>query len=135
VNEGQDVGELLRFLRAREFKIPATFKMYCEYLKWKREKKPELITKKDVMKQYNKGKLLLLPNDKHGRPTILLLGRNHLPGEADIEEVMDLIHFTLCEAVKRFLRHRFLFLFLILYRMPEGVEQVLFLYDRTGFQR
>jgi hypothetical protein len=119
-NAGKDVGELLRFLRAREFKIADAWTMYETHIKWRESYKPESITPEQIPNEIKLGKVCLLPPDKLGRPSMVLLAAKHLPGVVPFDETVRYITYMLEMTIKN---------------LPSEVEQIVFIYDRTDFER
>jgi len=118
----QDVANLLRFLRARDFNVDESSKMLISCLKWRKEFHPELITEKDVPNEFKTGKAFWLPvSDKKGRPVLVVFGGLHEPWNRNLEETKKYIIQTLESGFQK---------------MPPGGDgQYLLIYDRLGFER
>lgn len=114
------VGDLLRFLKARDFDIEKAWTMYSEHLKWREEFKPEEITYESIAAEAKLKKLRIHPPDKDGNITLVLCAGNHVPGEFPLDHTMRYTVYMAERAIAM---------------MPPGQEKLNFIYDRTGFTR
>lgn len=110
---GDDVGELLRFLKARDWNVAKAWDQYqahlvCSMMRldlpaqiWRAEFKPENITAADIPNEKDKGKFALLPPAKDGSATLAFFAAKHIPGEIPPEETMKYVVYMLEKAIAR----------------------------------
>mmetsp|Transcript_23180 Transcript_23180/g.38136 ORF Transcript_23180/g.38136 Transcript_23180/m.38136 type:complete len:262 (-) Transcript_23180:482-1267(-) len=111
---------LLRYLRAREWKIPKSEKMIRDTLEWREQYKPWAITWDEVNKGSETGKMYRYGYDKEGHPVLILQPRleNLAKGDATRPIKMKLLVYTLERIVDS---------------MPPGVEKLVLLIDFKGY--
>mmetsp|Transcript_4426 Transcript_4426/g.4850 ORF Transcript_4426/g.4850 Transcript_4426/m.4850 type:complete len:318 (-) Transcript_4426:45-998(-) len=118
--EQHDITQLLRFLKARDYDHDKSFTMILEYFNWHDTFKPERIRLGDVKNILKEGKVIVLPPDNLGRPTILINPSLHIPGQYTPEEVMRVGHYIVNKCIEQ---------------MPEDQHQLLIIWDRRGSSR
>jgi len=117
-----DVANLLRFLRARDFDLVQAWEMLENWIKWRKEFKPELLTSNDCPNEYATGKFFWLPmKDKLGRQAVVLFGGLHEPWNRDVDEITRYISYTLEKGLKNV--------------APGTDKKYLFIYERLAFER
>jgi len=119
-HKGQDVGELLRFLKARDFDLDKAFDMYSTHLKWKGEYKPQEIDTTKIQREIATGKFRVMPEDKNGNVTFVIRAVKHIPGVVPLDDTIRYGVYMVEQALKM---------------LPKGKEQLNVVYDRTGFTR
>jgi len=112
---------LLRYLRAREWKLSKSEKMIRETLKWREEFKPYNIKFADVAHGAVTGKMYRYGNDKEGHPVVILQPKNeNLPNGSEHRQAkLRLLAYTLERAIES---------------MPPGVEKMVILVDFKGWK-
>jgi len=113
---GQTDRDLLRYLRAREFKLDKSLPMIQKTLQWRSEMKPSETPLETIREFYDRGETLPAGKDLRGRPVVWTFNKHHNPEMADL-------------AVQN---HLYLFERLIK-EMPEGEETIVSVFDLTGY--
>jgi len=118
--KGEDVAELLRFLKARDNDLEKTWTMYSTHLEWRDSYKPSEIDPESIKDEIISRKLRLLPTDNEGSVTIAFCAGKHFPGVRPLEDTIKYLVWTAEKAVKL---------------LPPGKEKFNIIYDRRGFTR
>jgi len=119
----EDVGQLLRFLEARDYNVEVAFKMLVEALQWRETYKPHKITKEEVADQLATGKVFWLDpsmHDKAGRPILCIMSGLHKM-EDDPTACIRMVLYLLEEGLRSM--------------KPGSDQKYVIIYDRQGFDR
>jgi len=119
-DKGDDVGEILRFLRARDNNVNKAFEMYSAHLDWWEAFKPSELDPETFQEELKIRKLRLLPPDREGHPTIVFCAAKHVAGVRPQEETLRYLVWTVINAV---------------HLLPPGEEKFNVIYYRRGFSR
>ncbi|KAG2388176.1 hypothetical protein C9374_001026 [Naegleria lovaniensis] len=84
-----DVFSLLRFCHARKFDVNAVKTLIHETIAWRLYKKPHLITKESVQREYSKMKGFWLGYTKQNSPIIYIYPQNHVTYDRDFDECIN----------------------------------------------
>jgi ribosomal protein L31 len=95
---------LLRFLKARNFKIPAALKMWRNWVEWRSEFK--FPTKQDVQYEEMRKHFKIYKQDKQGNPLVVITPGLY-DGELDIETTRKICVYVIEKATKRSDRHSY----------------------------
>jgi hypothetical protein len=82
-----DDGELLRFLRSKNFDKDAAAKAYVKHQKWRTEFVPNgHFTEAELPEELSAKKIFWISQDKKGRPAILVRGKDHVYNKKDFDQ-------------------------------------------------
>jgi len=110
-----------RFLRAWKGDVDGATSGIQKYLEWRKEVRPEDITVADIKNELATGKGGPHGFDRCGRPVIWAFAGRHDKNARDIEETVKLILYSLETAIST--------------GEKNGIEQVCFVFDLSGFGR
>eukprot|EP00656_Telonema_subtile_P031718 TRINITY_DN3469_c0_g1_i1.p1 TRINITY_DN3469_c0_g1~~TRINITY_DN3469_c0_g1_i1.p1 ORF type:complete len:253 (+),score=83.76 TRINITY_DN3469_c0_g1_i1:292-1050(+) len=116
---------LLRFLRAREMKLPEALKMWLKWVAWRADFKVDSMTEESVAVELNSKKAVWIGRDMQKRPALLIRPRFHCPEESAPEAMVRFAVWMLQEGVHRCDQG-----------LAEGGNtQLAVIYDRRGMTR
>ena len=95
-----DRNNLLRVLKAREFKQEAAYQMWLKWYHWRVEYRADEITEDDVREHTVTGKAFYRGVDKMGRPCLIVRFRNHNPEQFTTESSMRYMIYLVESGVK-----------------------------------
>ena len=111
--------QLLRFLRARDFKLAPTVEMHEAWVRWRLTYKADMIRPTEIRELLLKQTLMLGPITKDNKLSLLVRTRYHVPGDHDIDDLMRYGIFCVEQAMKRI-------------KEEDRNPQIACIYDRTG---
>jgi hypothetical protein len=87
--------KLAAFLVARDHKVKEAFEMWKQWVSWREETKPYLVTWDQVRLEYLKGKVRFSGRDRRGNLLLYFKGKKHVPGESTVEDLFKMIFYLL----------------------------------------
>eukprot|EP01039_Chlorochromonas_danica_P000740 gene740-804_t len=111
---------ILRFLRGRKHDEEKAFKALNRHLEWREENEVDSISDKlsNFQGEMNSQKLRVVDADLQGRPAIFIYARRHNKNERDLEQIRQLIIYTLETTIRKTRPHE---------------ERILICFDLSGF--
>ena len=91
---------LIRFLRARDFKVQKAERLLSRANEWREHVKPECIELTDVAHELQKGYVLRHYYDKFKRPTLILRAAKYFPSQIRVEDAERLILYLLESGIR-----------------------------------
>lgn len=91
---------MLRFFKARNYKIPAALKMWTKWVSWRAEFRPDLIKRQDVEDIELKKHFRIFRHDKDSNPCVVI-SPGYYDGELDIEECKKIWVYIIEKATKK----------------------------------
>jgi len=96
-----DVGQIHRFLVARDFDVDKALEMATKYYDWWESYKPHEITTNHIEEELQTGKFIILGHDNQGRTMCLFRGHRHLPNQFPPESTWKTIHYLMQRAIRK----------------------------------
>ncbi|KAJ5070039.1 hypothetical protein M0811_11243 [Anaeramoeba ignava] len=92
---------LLRYLRGAQFDLEKAEIFIRNEIKWRAEKKPELITKESVLEEFKTMKFYNSGVDKEGRPVLIVEVARHKKNRTTSEEMINLMIYVTENAISK----------------------------------
>ena len=108
--------QLIRLLRARNFKVRDSFEMWKKWHEWRVTYRADSISKAEMRLQIETGKAFYFLTDKLNRPCLVIRARNHWPGQFSAEDTMRYAIYLVEKGVKK--------------ADKNGSKQICVIYDR-----
>lgn len=86
---------LIRFLKARDFKVQKAERLLTKANEWRERVKPDSIKMQDVANELKRGYVMRYYYDKFKRPTLILRAAHYFPNQIRVEEAERLILYLL----------------------------------------
>ena len=93
--------QLLRFLRARDFKMEPTTKMHDQWVRWRLSYKADQIRPSQIRDMLLRETMMLGPPTKDGCITLFIRPRYHVPGANHIDDLVRYGIFIVEQAINR----------------------------------
>ena len=116
-----DDAALLRFLRARELRVPAAHAMVQKWQAWRADFGVDGITEANIAAEAATGKAYWWGHDRQRRACVVIRPRLHWPGKFSTEDSMRFAAFMMETGVKK--------------TEALGSEKICVIYDREGMTR
>jgi hypothetical protein len=118
-NDVKDKVALVRFLKARKWKLDKAESMFRNRMKWVQEYQPHKITEEDIKSVTDAGKAFFYGRDKLGRPILVIRAAKHRTNEGKHARELFFKYFVYLSELGQLLAP------------PPPHNQYLILYDRT----
>jgi hypothetical protein len=111
---------ILRFYRGRKLDEEKAFRALVRFIQWRADNEVDTIEQRTSQfeKELNSGKIIPFGQDKLGHPTVFINARKHNKNARDLDEIRQLIIYSLENVLKR--------------TNPEN-ERIVIVFDLKGF--